>query len=190
MQPNRHLAPDTKTSLNLPAAIAVAGLSVRYGRDVLALGGVDLAFAPGGFTVLLGPSGAGKSTLLRCLNGLARPSAGQVLGADGAPIQRRLRAHRRQTGMVFQQHQLIGRLSVLDNVLIGLLGQRRPWTALLPPSRAERERALDALDRVGLIERALTRADALSGGQQQRVGRSCIWRAIPAMPAPWCSGPG
>jgi phosphonate transport system ATP-binding protein len=179
MQPNRHLAPDTKTSLNLPAAIAVAGLSVRYGRDVVALDGVDLAFAPGGFTVLLGPSGAGKSTLLRCLNGLARPSAGQVLGADGAPIQRRLRAHRRQTGMVFQQHQLIGRLSVLDNVLIGLLGQRRPWTALLPPSRAERERALDALDRVGLIERALTRADALSGGQQQRVG---IARALVQRP--------
>jgi len=179
MQSNRSLAPDTKSSSNMPPAIAVAGLGVRYGRDVVALDGIDLAFAPGGFTVLLGPSGAGKSTLLRCMNGLARPSAGQVLGPDGAPIHRQLRAHRRQTGMVFQQHQLIGRLSVLENVLIGLLGQRSPWTALLPPSRAERERALDALERVGLIERALARADALSGGQQQRVG---IARALVQRP--------
>ena len=110
--------------------MAVAGLSVRYGRDVVALGCVDLAFEAGGFTVLLGPSGAGKSTLLRCLNGLATPSAGQVLGPDGMPIHNRMRAHRRETGMVFQQHQLIGRLSALDNVLIGLLGQRRGWRAL------------------------------------------------------------
>ncbi len=159
--------------------MAVAGLAVRYGRDVVALRKIDLAFEPGAFTVLLGPSGAGKSTLLRCLNGLARPSEGEVLGPDGLPILRRLRAHRRETGMVFQQHQLIGRLSVLDNVLIGLLGQRSPWAALLPASRAERERALDALDRVGLLDRALTRADALSGGQQQRVG---IARALAQRP--------
>jgi phosphonate transport system ATP-binding protein len=145
----------------------------------VALERIDLAFAPGVFTVLLGPSGAGKSTLLRCLNGLAKPSAGQVLGQDGTPIQHRLRAHRRQTGMVFQQHQLIGRLSALDNVLIGLLGQRRPWAALLPAPRAERMRALDALERVGLLDRALARADALSGGQQQRVG---IARALVQRP--------
>lgn len=159
--------------------MSVAGLGVRFGNGVVALGRVDLQFAPGAFTVLLGPSGAGKSTLLRCLNGLVTPSEGQVLGPDGTPIARRLRAHRRETGMVFQQHQLIGRLSAMENVLIGLLGQRSGWRALMPASRAERERALDALERVGLLDRALTRADALSGGQQQRVG---IARALVQRP--------
>jgi phosphonate transport system ATP-binding protein len=81
-----------------------------------------------------------------------------------------LRLHRRQTGMVFQQHHLIGRLSVLDNVLTGRLGYHSAVKTLLPWTRAERALALAAIDRVGLIEQALKRADQLSGGQQQRVG--------------------
>jgi phosphonate transport system ATP-binding protein len=170
---------ETQSSRNSGVALSVERLGVRFGRDVVALGCVDLAFAAGAFTVLLGPSGAGKSTLLRCLNGLATPSTGQVLGPDGLPIRQRLRAHRRETAMVFQQHQLIGRLTALDNVLIGLLGQRTAWRTLLPAPRAERLRALDALERVGLLDRALQRADTLSGGQQQRVG---IARALVQRP--------
>jgi phosphonate transport system ATP-binding protein len=81
-----------------------------------------------------------------------------------------LKQHRRQTGMVFQQHHLIGRLSVLNNVLMGRLGYHSGWRMFTPWTRAEKEQALAVIDRVGLLERALTRADQLSGGQQQRVG--------------------
>jgi phosphonate transport system ATP-binding protein len=152
--------------------LKVDGVAVVYPQGVRALAPVSLGFAAGQFTVLLGPSGAGKSTLLRTLNGLVRPTAGTVhteagpiLASSGA-----LRAHRRATGMIFQQHQLIGRLSVLDNVLMGRLGFHSSLRTLLPLARSERRRALAAIDRVGLIDHALRRADQLSGGQQQRVG--------------------
>lgn len=113
-------------------SIRTEAIEVTFPNGNRALRPVDLAFEAGAFTVLLGSSGAGKSTLLRCLNGLVRPTGGRVLDADGQPIMRDLRAHRRRTGMVFQQHQLIGWLSVLDNVLVGRLGQRSRWRALLP----------------------------------------------------------
>jgi phosphonate transport system ATP-binding protein len=72
--------------------------------------------------------------------------------------------------MIFQQHYLIGRLSVLRNVLVGRLGARGTLSSMLPASRRDRHLALAAIDRVGLLDRALDRADTLSGGQQQRVG--------------------
>ena len=104
--------------------IRAENVSVTYPNGHQALAPTTLGVTTGSFTVLLGPSGAGKSTLLRCFNGLVRPSTGRVLNADGADIARPavLRAHRRATGMVFQQHQLIGRVSVLGNVLTGRLG--------------------------------------------------------------------
>ena len=157
-------------------------LSVSYGNGVVALQPTQLDLAPGAFTVLLGSSGAGKSTLLRAMNGLVQPSAGCVQLADltGDLSQRAvLREHRRRTGMIFQQHHLIGRCSVLDNVLTGRLGWRQGWRAWTPWSRADRRLALAALDRVGLLDKALERADALSGGQQQRVG---IARALVQQP--------
>lgn len=163
-----------------PTAVRAEALEVTFPGGNRALRSLDLDFEAGAFTVLLGPSGAGKSTLLRCLNGLVAPGAGRVLGPGDRPILRDLRGHRRRTGMVFQQHQLIGRLTVLGNVLIGRLGRRSPWRALLPATRAERGRALDAIERVGLIDRALQRADTLSGGQQQRVG---IARALVQEPS-------
>ena len=91
-----------------------------------------------------------------------------------------MRAHRRRTGMVFQQHQLIGRLSVLANVLTGRLGYHSGLRTLLPFSAAEKRLALAAIERVGLLDHALRRADQLSGGQQQRVG---IARALAQQPA-------
>jgi phosphonate transport system ATP-binding protein len=147
-------------------------LAVTYADGTRALQPINCSFAPGDFVVLLGSSGAGKSTLLRCLNGLVQPTQGRVTVAGLGDIANRqvLRAHRRRTGMVFQQHHLIGRRTVLDNVLLGRLGHHGTWATCLPWSRAEKEQALAAIDRVGLIDHALRRADQLSGGQQQRVG--------------------
>ncbi|MGE0743692.1 MAG: phosphonate ABC transporter ATP-binding protein [Rhodospirillales bacterium] len=162
--------------------IAVDGVEVVYPNGTRALHPVSLTFARGAFAVLLGASGAGKSTLLRTLNGLVAPSGGQVT-AEGIGVvagRRRLARHRRRTGMIFQQHQLIGRASVLANVLTGRLGYQGPLRTLAPFPRAEKQRALDAIDRVGLLDCALKRADALSGGQQQRVG---IARALVQEPS-------
>lgn len=154
-------------------------LTVAYQKGTVALRPTSLTLPAGGFTVLLGASGAGKSTVLRCLNGLVRPTGGRVLAAPLGDIARALRAHRRRTGMVFQQHHLIGRITVLDNVLTGRLGHHPAWRSLLPMPRPDREMALMAIERVGLLPLALRRADSLSGGQQQRVG---IARALVQQP--------
>lgn len=153
--------------------LTVEGVTVSYPNGALAIDAVDAKFQAGELVVLLGPSGAGKSTLLRCMNGLIRPTRGDVkVDGLGSIFQsgRALREHRRRTGMIFQQHHLIGRLTALQNVLLGRLGHESPLRSLLPFSRADRVIALAALDRVGLIDRALERADRLSGGQQQRIG--------------------
>lgn len=160
--------------------IRTEALGVTYPNGTMALAPTSLEIAEGRFTVLLGPSGAGKSTLLRCLNGLVMPTEGRLLVA-GQPLKRPAawRAHRRATGMVFQQHQLIGRVSVLGNVLTGRLGYHSGLRTLWPFAQAEKRQALQALERVGLLEKALARADELSGGQQQRVG---IARALVQRP--------
>lgn len=162
--------------------ISLEAASVRYPGGVEALRRTDIVFRPGEFTVLIGASGAGKSTLLRCLNGLVTPTTGR-LTADGIGAVTPgavLRRHRRRTAMVFQQHQLIGRQSVLRNVLTGRLGFYPAWRTLLPLPPADRRLALDCLERVGLLPYALRRADRLSGGQQQRVG---IARALAQQPS-------
>lgn len=154
------------------AAVSVRGLQKRFGTST-ALHAIDFDVAPRELVVLVGRSGSGKSTLLRCLNGLQPTTAGEihVLGTrvDGArrPELRRLRRH---IGFVFQQFNLVGRLSVLENVLIGALGRLRgPRYGVLTYSRALRQDALDCLERVDLADRPFQRADTLSGGQQQRV---------------------
>jgi len=153
-------------------AIQTKALEVTYPNGFKALHTTTLNITQGSFVVLLGTSGAGKSTLLRSLNGLVQPSTGAVLieGLGNLGNAAVLKQHRRQTGMVFQQHHLIGRLSVLNNVLMGRLGYHTGWRMFTPWTRAEKVQALAVIDRVGLLERALTRADQLSGGQQQRVG--------------------
>jgi phosphonate transport system ATP-binding protein len=152
--------------------IQVDLLEVVYPTGTRALWPTTLAFERGQFTVLLGESGAGKSTLLRALNGLVQPTSGRIGVVDNGWLagRRQLRRHRRHTGMIFQQHQLIGRSSVLSNVLTGRLGYHSGLRTLLPWTTAEKRLALDAIERVGLIDKALSRADQLSGGQQQRVG--------------------
>ena len=164
-----------------PDAIAIDRLSVVYPNGTVGLRPTSLAFAPGQFVVLLGPSGAGKSTLLRSLNGLVAATQGdiQVAGIGSIAARGALRRHRQRCAMVFQQHQLIGRLSTLQNVLTGRLAYHSTLRSLWPLPLADKRLALDCLDRVGLLDCALKRVDELSGGQQQRVG---IARAIAQQP--------
>lgn len=152
--------------------IAIRGLRKEFGNGTKALRGVDLEVERGQLLVLLGPSGAGKSTLLRCINGLVKPSAGEVT-VDGVAVHqhRQLADIRRQVGMIFQQFNLVKRLTVIENVLCGCLANTNIFTSclkLFPP--ADIDLALHCLDRVGLADKAYERADQLSGGQQQRVG--------------------
>jgi phosphonate transport system ATP-binding protein len=162
--------------------LTLHNVAMTYPNGVMALAPTSVSIPKGRFLVLLGPSGAGKSTLLRCTNGLVTPSQGDVVADDRGSIfrsGRALREHRRRTGMIFQQHHLIGRLSALQNVLMGRVAAHHFMRSMLPLPRADRRIALQALDRVGLLERALDRADQLSGGQQQRVG---IARAMAQRP--------
>jgi phosphonate transport system ATP-binding protein len=161
--------------------IELRDVSVIYPTGQVAVRDCSLAFLRGQFTVLLGPSGAGKSTLLRCLNLLTSPTRGSVRAEDLGVLQdpRLLREHRRRTGMVFQQHHLIPRHTALQNVLMGRLGYHGVLRTLFPLPRGEQHFALECLDRVGLLSRALARAEQLSGGEQQRVG---IARALAQRP--------
>ncbi|HZG85074.1 phosphonate ABC transporter ATP-binding protein [Paenibacillus sp.] len=150
-------------------------VTVTYGRGAAgsALDGLSLAFRPGDFVGVLGRSGAGKSTLIRCINGLVRPSSGvvEVDGLDMTRIDERgLREARSRIGMVFQQFGLVPRTTALTNVMLGTVGQRPAWrNAVGYFGRDERQRALAALEAVGLGDYASRRVEQLSGGQQQRV---------------------
>ncbi|MDR7302605.1 phosphonate ABC transporter ATP-binding protein [Haloactinomyces albus] len=149
------------------------GVSKRFGQGAPALEDVSMRIGAGDFTVLLGLSGSGKSTLLRHVDGLHRPTSGSVavLGTDlGQAHGNALRKLRRRVGFVFQQFHLVGALTVLENVCTGALGSLRgPRLGLALYSKRLRHDAMDQLERVGLADRALQRADTLSGGQQQRV---------------------
>ncbi len=160
--------------------IELFDVSVRYDAAI-ALHPLTIRFERGSFTVLLGPSGAGKSTLLRCMNHLVTPTSGLIEVAGVGPLNSsaRIRAHRRRTGMIFQQHQLIGRHTALRNALLGSVASTHLLHGLWRANRAETYRALAALDRVGLLAKATVRADRLSGGEQQRVG---IARALTQRP--------
>jgi len=150
--------------------ITVTGLSKSFG-DLEVLRGIDLDVAKGQVVCVIGPSGSGKSTLLRCINLLEQPSAGTVTvgGAELTDPDCDLDRERRRIGMVFQQFNLFGHLSVLDNVA---LPQRR----VLGTDRASAERvARDNLARVGLADKAEAWPAQLSGGQQQR---AAIARAL------------
>jgi phosphonate transport system ATP-binding protein len=153
-------------------SLLIETVTKRYGT-ALALDDVSFVVDPGEFVALLGPSGAGKSTLFRCVTRLVAPDTGvvRVLGRDMSALGgQELRLARRDVGLIFQQFNLIGRLSATDNVLAGRMGHASTLRVMLRQfTRADRQLALAALDRVGLLERAGQRADSLSGGQQQRV---------------------
>jgi len=162
-----------------PRALVLRGLTKEYRRGQPVLNGIDLVLPGSGLTAIIGPSGTGKSTLIRCINRLVPPTSGEILfrGEDLAKLSgRALRNARRRIGMVFQEYNLVERLTVMENLLCGRLGYVPAWRAWLrkfPPE--DIARAFDLLDAVGLPNFATRRADALSGGQRQRVG---IARAI------------
>lgn len=162
--------------------LTLTGLSCRFG-PVTAVDDVTLSVPTGQMLGIIGPSGAGKSTLLRLINRLQAPSAGRI-DCDGLDVTalrgRALRRWRGEAAMIFQSFNLIPRLDVLTNVLIGRLGHVSALRGLAGLfSAAERAMALDLLDRYGLADRALERAGRLSGGEQQRVA---ICRAMMQAP--------
>lgn len=175
-------AATTGTGVHPEPAILVRELRKDFG-PVTALQGINLEIATGELTVLLGLSGSGKSTLLRCLNGL-NPITGGEATVLGQPVHGmtsgEMRKLRSRIGFIFQHFNLVGRLTCLENVLIGACGRiTGPRYGILSYSRAQRREALAHLSRVGLEQHAFQRADSLSGGQQQRVA---IARALMQKP--------
>ena len=159
-------------------------VSVTYRGGVEALRGINLTIDDGEFVVIVGLSGAGKSTLLRALNGLV-PATGGSITIDGDEVvgakPARLREIRSGIGMIFQTFNLVNRTTVLNNVLMGRLSAVPAWRSTLGMWPAvDRELAMQALEQVGIVEKAYVRASNLSGGQQQRVG---IARALAQQPS-------
>ncbi len=154
--------------------LRIEHLTKVYPNGTVALKDVSFSVEDGEFLVVIGLSGSGKSTLLRCINRLIEPTEGKVIWDDTDVTQAsttELRRLRRHIGMVFQQFNLVKRSSVMTNVLSGRLGYANTLTSLVGIwPKADRERAIQALKRVGIADKAYNRADALSGGQQQRVG--------------------
>jgi len=165
--------PDMQRELDAMYAVQMNVVTKDFGGGVLGLDDVTVGFRTGGITVLLGLSGSGKSTLLRHINGLHTPTTGsiRVLGRDVTrACGAELRDLRRDIGVIFQSFNLVGPMSVLENVCTGRLGSLRgPRLSLMMYPRSVRREAMEKLDRVGLADRAFQRADTLSGGQQQRV---------------------
>lgn len=166
--------PAASTETRTPALLDLRRLHKRYADARSALVDIDLRLGAGEVIGLIGPSGAGKSTLIRCVNRLVEPTAGQVLfgGLDVRALSHsEMRSVRCQIGMVFQNHALIDRLTVMENVLSGRLGSMgfwRSWFRRFTP--ADIGQAYRLLARLGLGGLENRRADALSGGQRQRVG--------------------
>lgn len=168
---------ETNTGASL---LSIRHLRKEYAPGLPVLKDINLEFPGSGVTAIIGPSGTGKSTLIRCINRLVTPTSGEILfeGVDLTKLSgKALRLMRRRIGMVFQEYNLVDRLSVIENVLSGRLGYLPAWRSFLRRFPEEDvTRAFDLIDAVGLNQDFATRrADALSGGQRQRVG---IARAI------------
>jgi phosphonate transport system ATP-binding protein len=176
--------------------LEIRDLHQSYNGAVPVLRGIHLKVEKGEFVGIIGGSGAGKSTLLRCINRLVEPSGGEIWVPNALFAQandgersdvlrlnrRELRLLRRRVGMIFQQFNIVKRLSVIQNVLTGGLGYQsslRSSLRLLP--REEKRRALVNLKRVGLLDHAYKRADELSGGEQQRVAIARTLMQNPAL---------
>ena len=156
--------------------LKIQGLKKTFDDGTQALRGVDLTVKHGEFIVVLGPSGSGKTTLLRSINGLVQPDYGSINFKDKIISQTTLPFLRKRTGMVFQDFNLVDRLSAINNVLTGLLDTSNKLMSMFYLfTREQKLLALNCLERVGLLDKAYARADQLSGGQKQRVG---IARAI------------
>lgn len=163
--------------------LEIIGLSKVYSTGTAALKEVSFRIDQPQVLTIIGPSGAGKSTLIRCINRLVEPTSGKIMldEIDIRKLNRReLRKVRRRMGMIFQEYNLVERLTVMENLLSGRLGYVGFWKTYrrkFPP--ADVAAAFKLLDRVGLSGYQNTRADALSGGERQRVG---ISRALMQQP--------
>ena len=168
-------------------SLEIRGLVKAYTPGNPVLRGIDLTIDGTGLTAIIGPSGTGKSTLIRCINRLVDPTSGSInlcFGGQRVDLAglkgRALRENRRLIGMVFQEYNLVERLSVMENLLCGRLGYIGAWAAWRRKFRqADVDHAFSLLETVGLGAFANQRADALSGGQRQRVG---IARALMQRP--------
>lgn len=154
------------------------GVSKQFSKrqaETLALAGITFEVGPGETLALLGPSGAGKTTLFRLLNATLRPTSGSLLfdGADTAALTGgALRTMRRRVGTIYQQHNLVPSLTAFENTLCGALGRMSLLTtfrSIFRPAKIDADRAMQALEQVGLKDKRYARADELSGGQQQRL---------------------
>jgi phosphonate transport system ATP-binding protein len=163
--------------------IEFKNVDVTYPGGLKALNNVSLTIETGELLVIVGLSGAGKSTLLRAINGFVPITAGSVV-VDGQEVvgasRNELRVLRSNIGMIFQTFNLVRRTTVINNVLMGRLAKVPAWRSMIGYWPAEdKETALQALERVEIVEKAYVRASDLSGGQQQRVG---IARALAQEP--------
>jgi phosphonate transport system ATP-binding protein len=162
--------------------LVVEGLTCRFGAKA-AVDGASFQISPGGFVGVIGRSGAGKSTLLRSINRLVTPTEGRLLfdGVDVTALRgKALRQWRARSAMIFQQFNLVGRLDVLTNVLMGRLATMPAWRSLSQVwPEQDKALAMSALEQFDIASLAAQRADQLSGGQQQRVA---IARALVQQP--------
>ncbi|WP_293828311.1 phosphonate ABC transporter ATP-binding protein [uncultured Brevundimonas sp.] len=165
-----------------PGLVLARDVSKTFGSRK-ALDGVSISVASGEMVALIGPSGSGKSTLLRSITGLQSIDPGKgTIEVFGETVQKdgrmtgAVRRARGKLGMIFQQFNLVGRLSLFSNVMLGALGRLPSWQGLLGLwPQADKDKAMAALHRVGVSDYAAQRANTLSGGQQQR---GAIARAI------------
>ena len=164
--------------------LAIKNLVKEYVAGKPVLRGISLDIEGRDITAIIGPSGTGKSTLIRCINRLVEPTAGEIVfeGRDVVKLSgSELRLARSRIGMVFQEYNLVERLTVMENLLTGCLGKTSAWKAFMRKFDADDiRRAWEMLEIVGLTGFANARADSLSGGQRQRVG---ISRAVMQHPA-------
>ena len=156
--------------------LKITDLTKTFTDGTSALRGTSLKVGRGEFVVILGPSGAGKTTLLRCINGLESHTSGEIIFNGLAVNFKNLPKIRSSVGIIFQDFNLVGRLSVINNVLTGMLDTTSTLSSIFYLfNKNQKIQALECLDNVGILHKAHTRADHLSGGQQQRVG---IARAV------------
>ncbi len=174
------VSPGQASSASPDRALVLRGLHKQYRAGVPVLRGIDLTFPGSGVVAIIGPSGTGKSTLIRCINRLVQPTSGEILfrGQDLAVLSgRALKNARRRIGMVFQEYNLVERLTVMENLLCGRLGYVSAWRAWLRkfPDR-DIQRAFALLDSVGFLvlpRSAPTRFPAASGNGSASRGQSC-----------------